>query len=373
MTKPTQEEVLKYAEPKIKYAISKRAYQLPLEQQEEIMQEAFVRVLEAHSRLDGDTWKSFVATHAVGAVIDYIKMGKGNLEDRKGKETRKNITSRLVICDEEDSSSDVDTIAGIYGIFLEADFMSAYKIKWDLVAQMASIDTSIHMLAKIILGFDLDELAKIFRCSPEHISRRYRRFLKRLDTPAYARDPWIDQFIYAFGLCENFDMPNVSNGLAEDLIPVDLYSAERLQRKVEMDGPAYSWIQDIIPDGVTLKTLKVNWHLLAQMAGIDDNILLVALILKGRSQLWLSKYFSEDVAELKSRCLRFVKRFDSSADYHNAWIRQTIFALGISDLYAEEKKDWGVGNFLRPVDLDGKKRSAKHTYQTSLLFHAAIA
>lgn len=366
MSKPTLDEVMNYAKKRIGIALYKSAASLPAEQQEEAEQEAWVRVLEAYQKIDGESWKSFISTHCSGGVLDYIKAGHGFLEDRRGKDTRKNMKDRVSIVDEKGNSLDVDEVAGINGIFHEEDFMKNYDIKWPLVAKMASVDTNIHILAKIILGFDFIELAKIFKCSNEDISRRYRRFLKRLSMPAYARDPWLDQFIYAFGLSETFNTASKSNGLGEKLTPVDLYSNKPI-KKSKQDEPVHHWVQDLYPDNQDSLESVVKWDLLAKMADKDEDVHLVLKILRGSTKNELERFFDADAQSLKSRCLHFIKRLDSPKEYHSDWIKQVIYALGLSSHYFQENKDWGIGHFLRPVDLQQKKKKPKKSYQLSML------
>lgn len=347
--KPSREEVLNFAYPKIRKHINSKARNKPQEQQDEAFQDAVVGVLEAYERLDPDNekWKSFIDLRARGAVIDYFKLGKGHQEDRKGKEKRENITSRVSNTDLNGNDVDIYQLAEVFSLLRESDDGEKFEINWGLVARMASVDSAIHLLAKLLLGFSMDELEKFFRCPKEHLSRRYRRFLKRLDMPSYARDPWMDQFIYAFGLSEIFHLKEVDNGLASDCEPVDLYSTKPLKIKLENDGPAYSWISDQINNPG-----EVKWDLVARMAAIDEEVCLIALILKGHSRLKLAEIFEDTVESLKSRALRFCKRLDDLNFYHDEWTNQIIFALGLSKEFNQEARDFGLGRFVAPLDLN---------------------
>jgi DNA-directed RNA polymerase specialized sigma24 family protein len=353
MDKPLLDEVLKFAEDKIRLHIYKKARNLPKEQQEEASQDALLRVLEAYERLDPkEPWKSFIDLHCRGGVIDYIKLGKGHMEDRKGKDSRNNITSRLSNLDLDMAKVDVETIAALNGVFSEVSWMDSQDIKWELVSKMASVDSAIHLLAKLILGFSMDELSEFFKCSKETLSRRYRRFLKRLNMPSYARDPWMDQFIFAFGLSEMFHLKEVDNGLGHDYQSVDLYSNNPLKSVSENDGPAYSWISELFPEDCSLKEFEseIKWKLLARMAAIDEEICLIALIIKGFSRLKLSEIFDDTPESLKSRCLRFVRKLDSSQFYNDEWTQQTIYALGLSSDFKQEEKDFELGHYVMPLD-----------------------
>lgn len=372
MNKPSLEDVLKFAEEKIKNHIFKNARNLPKEQQEEAHQEALVRVLEAYERLDGEQWKSFIDLHCRGGVVDYIKLGKGHMEDRKGKGNRANITSRLSNLDMDMEKVDVETIAALHGVFSEEDFMDTQDIKWDLVAKMAGVDSAIHLLAKLILGFNMDELSEFFKCSKETLSRRYRRFLKRLNMPSYAQDPWMNQFIYAFGLSEMFHLKEVDNGLGYDYQAVDLYSVKPLKVATENDGPAYSWIAELFPEGQSPKDFdnKIQWKILSHMAAVDEDLCLAALILKGFSRLKLAEIFDDTPESLKSRCLRFVRKLDSSLFYEDEWIKQSIYALGLSGEFHQEEHDYGLARFVIPLDFSSfqnYQKAIKGKNQTNFL------
>ena len=384
MNKPTKDEIYTYAKKKIEKAIYDHAKGKPHEQIEEATQEAWVRVFEAYERIEGDKWKSFIATHANGAVLDYFKLGKGFIEDRKGKEDKKdkdgneikksrdNIKVRVNYADDEDKSLDVDAIAGLNGVFTEEFLMENQDIKWDLVAKMASVDSAVHLLAKLILGFSMDELADFFKCSKETLSRRYRRFLKRLNMPSYARDPWMDQFIFAFGLSELFHLKEVDNGLGHDYQKIDLYSVKPLKVVTENDGPAYSWIAELLPDGKSQKDFEsqIQWKLLARMAAVDEEICLVALILKGFSRLKLSEIFEDTTESLKSRCLRFVRKLDSAQFYNDEWTKQSIYALGLSSEFFQEQNDFGLGHYVIPLDFssfENYQKAIKGKNQLNLL------
>jgi DNA-directed RNA polymerase specialized sigma24 family protein len=384
MNKPTKEEVYDYAKKKIEAAIYSHARGKPHEQIEEATQDAWLRVFEAYERLDRDTWKSFIATHANGAVLDYFKLGKGHLEDRKGKEdkkdkdgneirkSRENIKMRVSYTDDENKDFDIDAIAGLNGVFTSEYLMEEQDIKWDLVAKMASADSAIHLLAKLILGFSMDELSDFFKCSKETLSRRYRRFLKRINMPSYARDPWMDQFIFAFGLSEMFHLKEVDNGLGHDYQAVDLYSKKPLKLVTENDGPAYSWIAELFPESQSHRELEgnINWKILSRMAAIDEDLCLAALILKGFSRLKLAEIFDDTPESLKSRCLRFVRKLDSAAFYEDEWIKQSIFALGLSEEFHQEGRDYGLATFVIPLDFSSfqnYKKAIQGKNQTNFL------
>jgi DNA-directed RNA polymerase specialized sigma24 family protein len=373
MSKPSRDVVLAFAMKKIPKHIQDNASNKPYEQKEEAAQEAVAEVLEAYERIEENNpkWKGFIDLRCRGAIIDYFKAGKGHQEDRKGKTTRANITSRVSNTDKEGNEVDIYQLAEVFSMMRENDYMDSMEIKWDLVSKMASADSAIHLLAKLVLGFSMDELEKIFKCSKETLSRRYRRFLKRLDMPSYARDPWMDQFIYAFGLSHVFHLKEVDNGLAQDYVKVDLYSTKPLKSITENDGPAYSWITEIFPEKTLIDfNSGIEWNLLARMAAIDEEICLIALIIKGHSRLKLAEIFDDSQESIKSRALRFCRRLDSPQLYEDEWTNQIIFALGLSEEFFQEPKDFGLGRFVHPLDFSSfanYKKAIKGKEQLTML------
>jgi DNA-directed RNA polymerase specialized sigma24 family protein len=94
-----------------------------------------------------------------------------------------------------------------------------------------------------------------------------------------------------------------------------------------------------------------NWNLVARMASVDEDIHLVAKVLLGRTQESLSEMFGVTRERLSQRVQEFVERLDAPEFYHNRWVRQTIFAFGLSGVYGMDKFDEGLGYEFEPVDL----------------------
>ena len=249
--KPTLEEVLKYAKPIIFQFIHKFAADSPDEHKEEIEQCAYVRIIEAYDRLDVEKgWKSFIYTHAGGAVQDYKKFGKGFHEQRwsiaktekpngrHSSKIRDRVTPTQTVEDEEDELLDIDFILGGFGVFSEQTSTSK-NIKWDLVARMASVDDVIHIFAKYLLGFKIEEISRFFGMSRSRTTQLIAAFVRRFDDPDIAEDTWFMQTIFAFGLCSKLGLKEVDQSKTMgfpygwNLKPVDLYSKQATPIPVE--------------------------------------------------------------------------------------------------------------------------------------------
>lgn len=249
--KPTLDEVLAYAEPNLKKFIAKLAVDLPLEQKEEILQEGYIRILHAYESLEPDSgWKSFVYNHARGAVLDYLKSGTGFAESRwtltkpEDHESRNvnKISSRVDATSEEGDSLGIDYLLGINGVVdVQEDQI---KIRWELVARMASQDKGINSFARYIKGFSIEEIAYSQGVCRARMGQILEDFVQRFDDPANNLNPWFLQTCYAFGLCNRLGFEDKDLGLGWSLRKVDIDNtvplppgtARQLSLWVEMDG-----------------------------------------------------------------------------------------------------------------------------------------
>jgi len=262
-TKPTLEEVLKHAKGTIWKFINAYAGDIPAEHKEEIFQLANVRLWKAYDRLDPEKgWKSFIYFHAEGAVLDYLKDGKGFRETAgrllqkrdKLQSKSRGIFDRVTIQDEKDQDLGVERIAGINGVFSSFD-PTQVNIRWDLVAHMSRTDDIIHAFALYLKGYSMDEIGRVFRLCEARIGQMIAAFSARFDSPKWAMDPWFFQMVYAFGLAHQFDMEDADASeifgftIAWDSIPVDLDS---LEPKYESTGEE----QDTMFDGTELVVEK---------------------------------------------------------------------------------------------------------------------
>lgn len=290
--KPSMDEVLRYALGNVRKQIYDIAGYIPDEQKEEIEQEAMVRVIALYPKLDPSKgWKSFVYTHAVGAVKDYQKLGHGFSETRKSlgsnieelklllkafkdaardkclnikvdgeefdfasledldeeiAEFEKDINSsisrapnlrdRVEVKDEKGRTMDVEQILGMNGVF-SRDGELCREINWNLLARLASNDKELHALALNLKGFSLEAIAPVFGLSPQRVHGMIQSFTARFKVKLMFHDPRFKQVLYALGLCEYFDLPHVDQSLIHstkigwDLDPVDLDSCTPLPTK----------------------------------------------------------------------------------------------------------------------------------------------
>jgi len=242
--KPSIEIVLAYANPIVRKFISKHAADLPEEQKEEIRQVAALRVYEAYKGLDPDAgWKSFVYNHCRGAVLDYLKAGDGFEEDNWGIQREEEneavhvgkIRTRMQLVNTDDEDLDVGSVLGVYGKFTEVD-LDHPKIKWDVLAKLASQDKPLHAFLKVLRGQSLDEIGQVLGESRPNVGQLVEQFTARFDDPAWAAEfakrAWLDQIIWAFGLARHFNLRDCDQSqvhgipLGQGLVPVDLDSTE---------------------------------------------------------------------------------------------------------------------------------------------------
>jgi hypothetical protein len=254
---PTLEECLQYGKKSVAFYIDRHASHLPKEQKTEILQDAALRVIEAHSRLDPSRgWKSFVQCHARGSVLDYLAAGDGfeeavlmaaGGEDDGGKPRPDRLKFRITVpfgksspsgtaMYESESAADdsIDHLLGRLGVFSEGDEV-VFNPNWPLISRMASIDRDIHLLAKILMGCTQAELAESFGVTRERLSQRIRLLFEKLDSPQFYNNKWVKQTIFAFGIWELYSMDPVDQGLGWNLTPVNLFNKNSVQQmKVDL-------------------------------------------------------------------------------------------------------------------------------------------
>ena len=246
---PAKHEIISYAKPIIFKFINKFAVDLPQEQKLEIEQTAYLRLLEAYDQINPDLgWKSFTFNHSRGAVLDYLKFGKGFAESKwsirkeEGPQSRhrNKIKERVFHESTTGEELDIDQVLGQLGIFSDTE-PKALNINWDLVARMAAYDKEIHATAKWIRGFQIDEIATIFGVSRSKITQLIASFVFRFDDPECAVDKWFLQTCYAFGLCGHLGLPTIDQSrrgepVGWSLPPVDLDSnkPQRVTKEVQL-------------------------------------------------------------------------------------------------------------------------------------------
>lgn len=247
--KPSLEEVVAYANQTISFHVRKLAWSLPLEQQEEIKQNAMVRVLEAFQRLDQDKkWKAYIQNHCKGAVLDYIRGGDGFEEtgwaasDDSAVEpaTGNRLRHRVEITKDEDGEPmGVDETAGLFGIFTEIE-PSHFRPNWELLSRMSGVDQDVHLIAKLLLGFDQTEIAENYEkgITRERLSQKVDEFFAKLDAPEFIGNQWIEQTIFALGLCEYYRIPARDNGQGWNYPPFNLLDPNSFEQAREYYQPS---------------------------------------------------------------------------------------------------------------------------------------
>lgn len=236
---PAFEVVRKYAEGSVEFYLNKHAKHVPEEQQDEMRQDAMVRVWDAYQRLVPDRgWKSFIQLHCRGAVLDYLNSGDGAIEDGSVANPESNgLRKRVEIFSEEGTPLEVEEIAALFGIFKgdeEEDVSIAPN--WDLVSRLVCESEDLHIIAKILLGFTQEQIAEQLTTqlgktvSRERVSQRIYEFFVRLDEPVKLTDRKTNQMIYALGLCRYYHMPEVDNGYGHDLPAFDVNDEESFRQ-----------------------------------------------------------------------------------------------------------------------------------------------
>lgn len=215
--KPHFNVVYAYALKQIKYQIRKLAKRQPDEIKEEIAQDALLRVWQGYQDLDPDKgWKSYIQRHCRGAVLDYNKAGKASTESEMDSE-------RLEIISKEDQEplSVEDTVALFEVFAVDPSAKKKINPNWDLVNRMIYHDENLHIVAKVLCGYTQEQIAeqmqmafktKKSEISRERISQRIQEFFIKLDDPREMFNPWVNQCIFALGMCELYFMPTEDNG-----------------------------------------------------------------------------------------------------------------------------------------------------------------
>ena len=238
-----QNEVIKITQKTAKREILKRASFLPEEIKKEILQSAHLRVLEAIRRINPEkNWKSFVKTHARGAVLDFIGAGKhyeemkwsARVDSEDSEDYKEKPRHRVSGVDEENNPLDVEMIAGIFG--KHHDPPDKIKINWLLVHRMAYHDICIRCLAMWVMGRTLKEISQVIGKTPARAQQYIKEQVKKFDDPEHYKSEWVNQTIYAFGLSELFNMKAQDNGMGWNHPPVDLDSLEPIQLQLELDS-----------------------------------------------------------------------------------------------------------------------------------------
>lgn len=234
----TIEQVIDYAKPLVHSYVSKVAADAPREHKQEIEQAVYLRLLKAFPRFDPKKGQfSFVYTHVRGAVLDYLKFGRGFAENRWSLSKSPNeartpkLTKRVQQYSSGESDDEVclDQLLGENKKFQTVDF-DKINIRWDLVARLASNDDHLHAFARNIRGQTIEEMAPVFGVVRTRVSQMIQMFIGRFDDPACADDPYFKQVCYAFGLCKALGMEDKDQSevmgfsMGWKLEPVDLDS-----------------------------------------------------------------------------------------------------------------------------------------------------
>lgn len=225
--KPSLDEVLAYTEMQIGYYLRKKA-RAPLEQQAEAAQEARMRVFEHYEDIEGERgWRTYVQKQVFGAVWDYFDRGKGFEERRKvDKESKFKMPSRIMPIDGQTTlESIIDS-----SIFSSAEIDNIPTINWDLLPRLCALDHELHIFVRnVVLGYSLTESAPIFGVTRERLGQIVEDFGRKIADPA-RRHQWdIQQYLFALGLSDHFDLPAVDNGYGWGAMPVDFGSTERIR------------------------------------------------------------------------------------------------------------------------------------------------
>lgn len=347
--KPSLDEVLDFAKKSVQGHINRVASSIPEEQKEEISQNALVRAWKAYENFDPEqTWEAFISFHCKGAVLDYLKQGHGFIQHKSQRYKRDTLLAQVNSYNKEDGSvTSVEEIAGAHGVFIDCDNNGEQRIKWSLVARMASVDHTIHLVAKILLGFSIAEIADVFGVSRERLSQRYHSFLAELNSPESARDPWFNQALFAFGVSEDV----TDNELGYDHDPIDLYSLKPINKEQGIHKSALNWIKDLYPDLLAIKKANIDWDLVAKLARHDEVLHLVATIILGVAPSEICDYFDIGMNAARNKVLRFVQKLDSPDYYNDPWINQVINALGLNNTFAQAPSLNSIGLGFEPISL----------------------
>lgn len=254
--KPPFTEVVKYLLRQVKYFIKEIGMPIPKEQQDEIIQEAYLRSWRAYQKLEGGKWKAFMQQHAEGAVLDYLRDGRGHLEDKwksrvpddlesaegesedtqetKRSEFKQRLLSRVDLVRHSDGGGEtvsVDEVLGALDVFTDP-FLQKLSLREGLISRLVGLDDGedLHIVAKVLLGFTQEEIAESFGrgITRERISQRIREYFDWLRRGVKADKKLAKQHIYALNMCEKFEIPDRDMGIGHDAHDFDLYDPESI-------------------------------------------------------------------------------------------------------------------------------------------------
>ncbi len=217
--KPSLDEVLAYVEKSLNYNVQRYGKKLPKEHQDEIKQEARMKILERYPKIRPEGWKAYISQICAGTVKDYKKQGTG-FEDGFGWVRFDNLSS-------EDDEISVDKVLSSNGVFTKADPLKI-EIKWDLLEKMASVDQRLLAFLKQIRSEKLKDIAPNLGVSVSRADQLINEFIAKFDDPEEAENPWMIQTAYALGISELLGLPNrpicVNEGfmVGEKLTPINL-------------------------------------------------------------------------------------------------------------------------------------------------------
>lgn len=224
---PTKEQVCAYGT-RVLNKLLANAANINKEHQEEIRQEAYLRLLEAYPDIDPSRgWKSFVYTHVKGAIFDYMKSGAGfketnwslQADPKPGKKHKDKIRYRVSKVNEDGEDLPLDDALGTLGAFHEAMNHEQIKIRWDLVCCMAAQDEFVEAFAKYIRGQSAEEMSGSMEFCRSRSGQFISSFISKFDDPWYDLLPgtaeyiWFKQICYAFGLCKLMKIPDIDQSL----------------------------------------------------------------------------------------------------------------------------------------------------------------
>jgi len=228
---PSKHDFYGYTLTIVKKLVNKKAYFLPEEQKEEIIQDAMLRVFKAYDRLDeSKNWEGLVYKHCRGAVLDYLRDGDGFREtawllykENENQETYQGvIRKRISITTNDNVQLSVDQVAAIFGKYeMQVD---SIKINWDLVARLAHIDCHVKVLAMWLRGHTLEKISFIFNVTAACIQQWIVELSDKITNKQNQsrNTEWTKQIMFAFGLCELLDLPAKDQQIGWDYPPEDL-------------------------------------------------------------------------------------------------------------------------------------------------------
>jgi RNA polymerase sigma factor (sigma-70 family) len=221
MEKPSIQEVLAYAKPIVAKFIGQFAADAPFEQKEEMQQNAALRVIEAYPQLDANAgWKSFVYNHSRGAVLDYLKFGKGFAEERwsiakeeeHGSRNVSKMRTRESYTSADNSDIDLEQVLGANGVYMQPG-QERSEIRWDLLARLASSDESLLAFLKWLRGFSIDEIGVILGLSRARSGQLVMSVVEKLKSTPGEKEMAMRQVIWALGLADRFGIPDMDQSL----------------------------------------------------------------------------------------------------------------------------------------------------------------